>query len=66
MSDQRWTAIRSDAGIQLIREMECEICCKRKKDKCPICRGTKVRATVFDLTPGQALDLRDAINEATR
>lgn len=49
-----WTVARSGAGLVLTRDLECQICCKRKRDRCSICHGTGRRTVPYELTADAA------------
>lgn len=53
-----WTVRREGSGYVLIRDLECQVCCKRKRESCRICGGTGRRQVTFDAIPrAEALEL---------
>lgn len=65
MSVEDWQA-RPDGsgGWTLLRSQPCEICCKRRADRCPACKGTKRRTVQLNLPPGSAEALHEVLDVA--
>jgi hypothetical protein len=64
MGDESWTVRIEGSEAVLLRTLECQICCKRRRDRCHICGGTGIRTAEYRITVEAAAELYRSLSLA--
>jgi hypothetical protein len=66
VSAETWSAALDGAEVVVRRETECVACCKRRKDRCGVCHGTRRWVLEYRLDREAAESFEASLSSALR